>query len=104
MSMAALIEQARANDLLDSTVYRRMRMTLSDRGWNRVEPGPLGAEVPSALPATLDRQLDERGCSIPDLAEVALMNTAAFTKVYLSHRGGAATGTKQDVVAAGGLG
>jgi Zn-dependent peptidase ImmA (M78 family)/transcriptional regulator with XRE-family HTH domain len=104
VSMAALIEQARANDLLDSTLYRRMRMTLSDRGWNRVEPGPLDAEVPGVLPAVLDRQLDERGCSIPDLAEVALMNAAAFTKVYLAHRGGAAPGTKQDVVAAGGLG
>ena len=104
VSMASLIEQARVNDLLDATMYRRMRMTLSDRGWNRVEPGPLDAEVPGALPAVLDRQLDECGRSVPDLAEVALMNPAAFTKVYLAHRGGAATSTEQDVVAAGGLG
>lgn len=86
VSMAALIEHAKSLDLLESDIHRRMRITLSQRGWHRREPGNTPVEAPHVLPATLDDLLDRRGYTEDRLAEQGLMQPESFRRAYLQHR------------------
>lgn len=92
--MAALIEHAKSLELLDPDTHRRMRITLSQRGWHRREPGDTPVEAPHVLPAALDELLDCRGYTEERLAAHGLMQPEPFRRAYLQHR--------QPVVAPGG--
>lgn len=86
LSMAAMIEQARILHLIEPEVYRQMRMTLTQRGWHRAEPGDVRPELPRLLPNAIDDYLDRRGFSEEQTAAVALMCLGPFRRAYLTHR------------------
>lgn len=86
VSMGALIEHAKSLGLLDPDTHRRMRITLTQRGWHRREPGETPLETPHMLPSALDDLLDRRGYSEHQVAEHGLMLVEPFRRAYLRHR------------------
>jgi Zn-dependent peptidase ImmA (M78 family)/DNA-binding Xre family transcriptional regulator len=84
ISVAALIRRAHDLDLISDRQYREFQIRINRLGWRRVEPA---AGIKPELPRTVDRMIDvhlsEHGYSVDELAKIALMTPASFTRHYL---------------------
>jgi len=94
VSMGALIEQAKLVGAVNETDHRRLRITLSERGWHRSEPGAVVNDKVVVIPSAVDELLDLKGLSVPEVASTALMRPETFTRIYMQHRAPATDGAK----------
>ena len=94
VSMGALIEQAKLVGAVNETDHRHLRITLSERGWHRSEPGTVVNDKVVAIPSAVDQLLDLKGLSVLEAAATALMRPETFIRIYMQHRAPATDGAK----------
>lgn len=82
ISIAALVRRAKDVGAITDRQYREFQLQLSRLGWRTLEPVALPAEQPSTIDRIVATHRDQHQYSDADLAAVAQMTPAAFTKHY----------------------
>ncbi len=83
VSIGALVQKARALDIISERQFKEFRIRLSQMGWNLSEPIQLSSEEPQLISQLIDRRRHELGENDDDLARAALMTPDAFQRHYL---------------------
>ncbi len=78
VSMGALIRRAKDLGVIDDRRYKSLNVSISQKGWRKVEPVDVDRDKPSVLGATLNIHLREHGYSVEELAKVAAMRPEEF--------------------------
>ncbi len=78
VAMAALIRRARDLNLIDDSRFRSLVVSMSQKGWRKVEPVSIAADRPTVLKEALRVHLQQHGYSLPELAQVVAMRPDEF--------------------------
>lgn len=78
VSMGALIRRARDLAVIDDRRYTSLNVSISQKGWRKVEPVEVDRDHPSVLAMILDIHLREHGYSVEELAQVVAMRPEEF--------------------------
>jgi Zn-dependent peptidase ImmA (M78 family)/transcriptional regulator with XRE-family HTH domain len=78
VAMSALVRRARDLGLLDERRYRSLNVSISQKGWRKLEPIEVERDQPSVLASLLDVHLRDHGYSLQELADIVAMVPEEF--------------------------
>ena len=78
VAMSALVRRARDLGLLDDRRYKSLNVSISQKGWRKIEPIEVDRDQPSILASLLDVHLREHGYSAQELADIVAMAPEEF--------------------------
>ena len=78
VAMSAIIRRARDLGTIDETRYRSLNVSISQKGWRKVEPVEIPRDEPSIVTALVDVHLREHGYTVEELAQVVALSSAEF--------------------------
>ncbi|MBS3177778.1 MULTISPECIES: helix-turn-helix domain-containing protein [unclassified Pseudoclavibacter] len=79
VSMGALIRRARDLGVIDERRYRSLNVSISQKGWRKVEPVELSRDEPSVLAALIRLHLEEHGYSKEDMGQLLQLEPVELT-------------------------
>jgi Zn-dependent peptidase ImmA (M78 family)/DNA-binding XRE family transcriptional regulator len=82
ISIAALIQRAKALGVITDRQFREFRIKLSQLGWNTVEPIDIPQHRATLLDSILELHRTEHQYTTVELAELAYMTPQAFQRYY----------------------
>lgn len=86
VSMRSLIRRAKDLNTISKDTYRYFQMDFSRRKYNKNEPVPLPAEMPSLVKSTLSLYREELNYSDEDLLEVMKINKQDYENWFIPVR------------------
>lgn len=84
VSVGALVQKARALDIISERQFKEFRIRMSQMGWNVSEPIQLPSEEPRLVRDLIERRRRQLGDNDADLARAALMTPLGFRRHYLA--------------------
>lgn len=78
VAMSALIRRARDLGTIDTNRYRSLNVSISQKGWRKVEPVEVPRDEPSIVSSIIDVHLRDHGYTIAQLAKIVALSPEEF--------------------------